>query len=75
MIWQNLREKMQIMKLSPNEVHVGRNRVEDKRDMKVKPDRSEQGIKETPKEKSMQNTDTADPLSRKCSLKKVRRNE
>lgn len=41
MIWQNLIEKMQIIKLLQKEVHVGSSRAEGKRDMEEKLDRSE----------------------------------
>ena len=46
MIWQNLREKMQIIKLSQNEIFIGSSNVEKKMDVQGKLSRSEQMIQE-----------------------------
>lgn len=46
MIWQNLREKMQIIKLSQNEIFIGSSNIEKKMDVQGKLSRSEQMIQE-----------------------------
>ena len=46
MIWQNLREKMQIIKLSKNKVCIGSSKIEKKMDVQEKLKRSEQMIQE-----------------------------
>lgn len=46
MIWQNLREKMQIIKLSQNEICIGSSNIEKKMDVQGKLSRSEQMIQE-----------------------------